>query len=61
MRWIRRWGFVQDGVCEVTIVGPGRFKVRCNKCKRPIGTFSQHESAMNWAQVHARSSKHIEG
>lgn len=45
----------------VTIAGPGRFEIRCGVCDRLIGTFSKHESAMNWAQAHAYSSKHIRG
>lgn len=35
------------------------FEIRCNICKRELGSFSQHESAMAWAQVHATGSKHI--
>lgn len=52
-------------VCRVSIVKRGRlgiaFSAYCRKCDRPLGTFSQHESAMNWAQAHATSSKHIRG
>lgn len=47
------------GLCIVTIAGPGKFDVWCDVCNRLLGTFSQHESAMNWAQAHARSKKHI--
>lgn len=35
------------------------FEVRCNVCERVLGGFSQHESAMAWAQAHAAGSKHI--
>lgn len=53
-------------VCTVKILfwRPGErtvFEVRCHKCKRVLGAFSQHETAMAWAQVHAYSSKHIGG
>ena len=44
---------------KVTIAGPGRFDVYCELCDRLIGMFSQHESAMNWAQAHARSQVHL--
>lgn len=54
----RRWGFL-SAICEVAIAGPRRFEVHCNRCNRLIATFSQHESAMNWAQAHARSKVHI--
>lgn len=37
------------------------FEIRCNVCKRALGSFSQHESAMAWAQAHATGSKHIRG
>jgi hypothetical protein len=47
------------GICHVWILGPGKFEAYCNKCDRPLATFSQHESAMNWAQAHARSKVHI--
>lgn len=51
-------------VCTVKIVGwdaPERtfFNLRCNRCDRFLGTFSQHESAMNWAQAHARTTVHL--
>lgn len=38
---------------------PTTFKVYCYRCVRLLGTFSQHESAMNWAQAHARSKVHL--
>lgn len=52
--------------CTVKIFGwyaswPTSFHVTCNICKRSLGTFSKHESAMAWAQAHATSSKHIRG
>lgn len=52
---------MRRGICIVTIAGPGRFEVFCDTCIRLLGTFSKHESAMNWAQAHARGSKHIRG
>lgn len=52
-------------ICKVRIIRTGFFKgkfgITCNACDRALGTFSQHESAMNWAQAHATSSKHIRG
>jgi len=56
----------RTAVCTVKIlfwysVLPTVFQIDCHRCKRMIGTFSQHESAMAWAQAHAASSKHIEG
>lgn len=54
------------GVCNVKVFfwRPTErtvFQVRCNACKRVLGEFSQHESAMAWAQAHAHGSKHIGG
>lgn len=51
-------------MCKVTVAEwatpePTTFKVYCFKCVRLLGTFSQHESAMAWAQAHAYGSKHI--
>lgn len=56
----------RTAVCTVKTIGwdsPMRtvFRVDCNTCKRMLGNFTQHESAMAWAQVHAASSKHIIG
>lgn len=53
-------------VCTVKIIGwdaPERtfFNLKCNICKRVLGSFSQHESAMAWAHAHASGSKHIRG
>lgn len=53
-------------VCTVKIAGwawtlPTLYQVRCNRCQRHLGSFSQHESAMAWAQAHAMGSKHIRG
>lgn len=49
--------------CRVTIIDIGpmgiAFKAACLRCDRNLGVFSQHESAMNWAQAHARSKVHI--
>lgn len=55
-----------DTICTVTIhdwEGPlsTLFGVKCKVCKRALGTFTVHESAMAWADAHARSSKHIRG
>lgn len=52
------------GVCTVKIIDWDSdlltlFQVRCRKCVRSLGSFSQHESAMAWADAHARGSKHI--
>lgn len=38
---------------------PTTVKVYCYTCVRLLGTFSLHESAMNWAQAHARSKVHL--
>jgi len=38
---------------------PPAFVLWCPVCDRSLGTFSKHESAMNWAQAHAGGSKHI--
>lgn len=54
-------------VCKVHIYWYGDlprqtvYQVYCLKCGRILGTFSKHESAMNWAQAHAMGSKHIRG
>lgn len=47
-------------VCDVRIQDHLSY-VFCNICHRLIGTFSKHESAMNWAHAHANGSKHIKG
>lgn len=51
-------------VCSVKILfwrpeEATKFEVRCHECERALGKFSQHESAMAWAQAHASGSKHI--
>ena len=55
---------MEQAVCTVKIRGwkswlRTQFEVRCNVCRRSLGMFSQHESAMAWADAHAYSSKHI--
>lgn len=54
----------RTAVCTVKIlfwysVLPTVFEITCHRCERVLGAFSQHESAMAWAQAHATGSKHI--